>query len=125
MKMATEEWSEERIILKGWKRFILVREDDDPKEAYVNVGAFNPWKVELAKLEDAVRAAVKDFISTEEGRETFERQCCSCFNWGDVVAVLPDEFAVKHGFIIFYNVDTIPDIRVDQNESFVPDDLDK
>lgn len=110
---------------KGWEPFILVRRDSDPDEAYVSSGAYNPKMIDLTEknLEEAVRAAVADFLATSHGKTVFEVDCCSCFNWGDVIQYLPDEFQRKHGFIIFVGDDDIPTMYVDQNESFYPDEM--
>ena len=47
---------------------------------------------------DAIVAACTDYCKTEEGRKTYEGNCCS-FNWGDFEAYVPNDICKKYGFI--------------------------
>jgi len=52
---------------------------------------------ENINIQQAVSNACKEYCLTEEGKETFERNC-NCFNWGDFDTHVPNEICQKHGF---------------------------
>lgn len=63
--------------------------------------------------EQALREAVKEFLSTEEGKQAISYTCHD-FNWGDAVSFVPEEIWAKYGlkFQTFKSVD----IKVNQDE---------
>ncbi len=78
-----------------------------------------PFLYDNSKIKDpekAVREAVQDFLKTEEGKEAVEH-ACGYFNWGDVMASVPDEYFESHGMIPFG--DTSISVEVEHDEVLV------
>ena len=69
-------------------------------------------------LEYAVRKAVTDYVSTEEGRKLYEYNCSS-MNWGDFAVAVPNDFCRKYGFEKITSAAS--DIIVDYDEHLVND----
>lgn len=63
----------------------------------------------------AAKAAVKDYLETEEGKAELESNN-GCFNWGDA-ACIPEQFFINHGLepISISDVDVV----VDRNEQLI------
>lgn len=70
-------------------------------------------------LINAVKAAVADFCKTKQGVRAFTENGNN-FNWGDVVACLPDEFCMRHGFKLLDG--HCCDESVDWNEQLITED---
>ena len=69
-------------------------------------------------LVSAIKKASTDFCKTEEGRAVYEYNC-SCFNWADFEASVPNSFCEKYGF---KKIDfVLSDIVVDWDEHIVDD----
>lgn len=74
----------------------------------------------VENAEEAMRAAVKDFMNTTEGQNSV-KNACGDFNWGDVMNDITDECLMAHGLqrcnkdinTIFINQDEIlnPEIQ--------------
>lgn len=60
-----------------------------------------PCKIHIGNpnfsLADVVRNAVKEYLHTEEGKETYEYNC-RCFNWADFDTHVPNSICLKYGF---------------------------
>ena len=48
-------------------------------------------------LMGAVKKAALDYCLTDDGKQTFERNC-DYFNWADFAVNVPNSFCQKHGF---------------------------
>lgn len=69
----------------------------------------------------SVKSACEEYLSTPEGRETYEHNCRN-FNWGDFILYVPNEICRKHGFT---KIDTFTqDGEIDYNEQLakIPDE---
>ena len=65
-------------------------------------------------LLQAIKAAATEYCQTEEGKKTYDGNCCN-FNIGDFDAYVPDDICLKHGFVpIKHNDDTINILFDDQ-----------
>lgn len=71
------------------------------------------------ELLDAVRAAAKDYLNTDEGRETY-LQNCDNFNYGDFITCMSNKFCEPHGFTM--NEGQLDTIEVDFNEQLAEPD---
>lgn len=70
-------------------------------------------------LKEAVKAAVKDYLHTIEGKRVYEYNQ-ECFNWADFEANVPNELCEQYGF---RKVETMfSDIEVDWDEHLVDDE---
>lgn len=65
-------------------------------------------------LIDALKAAVADYIVTDEGKATLEYNC-GCFNLADIDSSLPRKFCEKYGIKILDSVLTQDDVDWDCN----------
>lgn len=72
-------------------------------------------------LIEALKAAVTDYIATDEGKATLEYNC-GCFNLADIASSLPREFYDQYGINILDSILTQDDIDWDYN--FAPDSTD-
>lgn len=48
-------------------------------------------------IKEAATAACTEYCKTEEGKATYEGNCC-CFNWGDLDTYVPNDICRKYGF---------------------------
>lgn len=71
------------------------------------------------ELLDAVRAAAKDYLNTDEGRETY-LQNCDNFNYGDFITCMSNKFCKPHGFTM--DEGRLDTIEVDFNEQLAEPD---
>lgn len=71
-------------------------------------------KLDATNIRSSVKKAVKEYLTTAEGKETINRNC-GCFNWGDVVTNLPNEICEKYGFR--WEDSEISDVIVDWDEN--------
>ncbi len=63
----------------------------------------------------AMRAAVKEFLSTEEGKQIAEDNMQD-FNWGDAILHIPDELWAKHGLrMVTHLTDNVIVVNHDEN----------
>lgn len=62
-------------------------------------------------LVSAVKAAVRDYLHTPEGRATYEYNCHN-FNWADFSAHVPNSLCIRHGFqkSVHNHSDTVVDL---------------
>jgi hypothetical protein len=51
---------------------------------------------EGVNVREAIKDACKEYCQTEEGKATYEGNCCS-FNWGDFEAYVPNTICEKYG----------------------------
>lgn len=88
------------LSTKDWRiwveHFVTLRDMDDP--------------------EKELRAAVQDFLNskTEEAQKAIEYSS-GCFNWGDVIGSVSDEYFYRHGLYYLGNPESI-DINVEHDE---------
>ena len=68
---------------------------------------------------NAVKKACTAYCKTKEGADTYQHNC-KCFNWGDLLFNIPNDFLKDFGFQIA-NSD-VSEIEVDFNEHLVIDD---
>lgn len=73
----------------------------------------------VKNVEEAFRAAVADYLKTEEAKPDVE-DACGEYNWGDAMGTVPEEFFNKHGIYTTQNEDTI-EIFVNQDEILFPE----
>lgn len=88
----------------------LVRKRSYEYELWVS--AFQAEDI-VTNPEQALRDAVKEFLSTEEGRKALDYTAHD-FNWGDAVTHVPEEIWNRYG-LKFQNVKSV-DIKVNQDE---------
>lgn len=76
---------------------IIATEQDGLKTRTIAI----PCKIHIGNpnfsLADAVRNAVKEYLHTEEGKETYGYNC-RCFNWADFDVHVPNSICLKYGF---------------------------
>ncbi len=87
-------------------------------------------------LENAMRKAVKDYASTKEGKEAYDKIRKineDHISFSDAIYLLPEEFCTKHGFKViqrFYEYDILDnsvdptEITDDDDEYYEPDNDD-
>jgi hypothetical protein len=110
--------------------FALVRIDEDPVEAYVDLfesehltrvttipGGAVSMVLDKPATESALRAAIKEFLATKEGKAAVENENGN-FNFGDAVSYIPDVIWARHG-LKHLSDPAETAITVSQNESFV------
>jgi len=100
-------------ITTGYRTIIATERDGlNTRSISIQLYVFEPG----LNIHDAIVAACTDYCKTEEGRKTYEGNCCS-FNWGDFEAYVPNDICSKHGFI---KVDTdIQETEVNFDEQLV------
>ena len=76
-------------------RTIIAVEHDGLEERMIALGFQVPSTA--FDLHAAIKAAIRDYFLTEEGKRTLE-YTCGCFNWADFHMYISDELCVKHGF---------------------------
>ena len=64
---------------------------------------------------NAIKDASKEYCLTDDGRKTYDRNCCN-FNIGDVIAYVPKEILQHHSIISIEEKDTV---TLDFNEQLV------
>ena len=69
--------------------------------------------VKPTELYDAVKAAAREYLATDEGKALL-KQTCGAFNWGDFVESIPESLCLRHGFLL--KDDKKVDRIVDLNE---------
>lgn len=79
--------------------------------------AFTFEAIRPTELYPAVKAAAKEFLSTDEGQKALE-QTCGAFNWGDFVESVPDSICLRHGFLLkgYQKIDRIVALNEQLNE---------
>ena len=89
----------------------LIRERREDNESWVDT-----FEVEdsIMNVEASFRAAVKNFLGTDQGKEEVARTM-SDFNWGDAMLVIPDEIWSKHGIHRVHS--NVCDVIVNQDET--------
>jgi hypothetical protein len=95
------------------KIFNLIVRDSSYTPARIWLIPFLYDDSKIKNPEKVVRKAVRDFLKTEEGKEAKE-YACGCFNWGDVMASIPDEYFESYGIIPFG--DTSINVEVEHDE---------
>lgn len=70
--------------------------------------------------EQSMRAAVKEYLKTEEGKKAI-KDTCNDFNWGDAVLYVPDKIWNKYGLYPLNRNKSI-DIKVNQDEILFEDE---
>lgn len=84
------------------------------------------YKIEdgISDPEQALRDAIKDFVTsgTEEAKSAL-REACGCFNWGDAIIRVPDNYFIKHGLAPFQQ--DAEDVFVDHDEILCDDEPDE
>ncbi|MBQ8997077.1 MAG: hypothetical protein IJ086_07420 [Clostridium sp.] len=68
--------------------------------------------------EEALRNAVRDYMQTEEGKQSILNSCKD-FNWGDAMMDVPNEYLNLYG--IYKMVDDVETIIVNQDEILFPE----
>lgn len=61
--------------------------------------AFTFEAIRPTELYTAVKAAAKEFLTTNEGQKVL-KQTCGAFNWGDFVESVPGDICLRHGFLL-------------------------
>lgn len=93
---------------------VLVRRDYDTDGLYVN-----PLLVcRGISIKSAFKAAVKEFMETDEGKEYARGIYCS-FNYADALSAIPDEILEKHGIVLVETPGNI--VEVDENTNLLPE----
>ena len=67
------------------------------EEDYYSVCLYEVTIDDDVDLEEAIRAAVRQFVETEEGKAYLEEIYGDIFNWGDACIEIPDEILKEHG----------------------------
>lgn len=70
-------------------------------------------------IKQAVMDACKEYCFTEEGRTTYDRCNCRCFNWADFDMYVPNDICEKHGF---RKIDVRTTLEFNLNEQLVDED---
>lgn len=73
----------------------LIRKRPVEGEVWVNTVLHAPGMIPL-EVENALRNAAYDFLETEHGMEVLDETLYD-FNWGDLVARVPQEILREHG----------------------------
>lgn len=79
--------------------------------------AFTFVAIKPTELYPAVKAATKEFLSTEEGQKLLN-QTCGAFNWGDFAESIPENLCLRHGFLLkdYQKIDRIVALNEQLNE---------
>ena len=66
----------------------------------------------------ALRDIAKEYCLTEDGKNTYDGNCCN-FNIGDLTLYVPTEMFVKHGIFPKFRTNPTDAISIDFNEQLV------
>lgn len=66
----------------------------------------------------ALRNIAKEYCLTEDGKKTYDGNCC-CFNIGDLTSYVPTEIFIKHGIFPKFRTNPKDAISMDFNEQLV------
>lgn len=90
----------------------------DPYIAVTTIFQTTGKPVSHATIIDAIKAAVGEYLETEDGKKTLSDNNGN-FNYGDFKIHVPEEIMIKHGFFIRESM--AADQVVHHNDTLVPD----
>lgn len=111
-----DDWRDYYVTPQRFERvFNLIIKENTPFTPRVWVMSFRMERL-VSDPEAAARAAVKEFISsgTVDAKEALD-YAAGDFNWGDVMARMPDGYFVKYGLTPISRKETV-DVCVDHDE---------